>query len=103
MQTLSMAKRAGELCFGFTKVDEALRSHTAAVYVVASDAKENGREKLERLAIFQNLPVLDNWSSAELSAAIGEENVIHVALATGGLTQKLLELLTKLKAVKSET
>lgn len=102
MQTLSMAKRAGELRFGFTKADEALRSHTAGVYVVASDAKENGREKLERLAIAQELPVIDMWSSDDLSSAIGEENVIHMVLAYGGLTQKLLEILTKLKAVKSE-
>ncbi len=103
MQTLSMAKRAGELRFGFTKADEALRSHTAAVYVVASDAKENGREKLERLAIHDNVPVIEEWSSVQLSAAIGEENVIHMVLAEGGLTRKLLEILTKLKAVKSET
>lgn len=103
MQTLSMAKRAGELRFGFSKVDEVLRSHTAAVYVVASDAKENGREKLERLAIHEEMIVVDEWSSAQLSAAIGEENVMHVALAEGGLTQKLLEILTKLKAVKSDT
>lgn len=103
MQTLSLAKRAGELRFGFTKVDEALRSHTAAVYVVANDAKENGREKLQRLALHENLPVIDEWSSAQLSAAIGEENIIHMVLAHGGLTQKLFEILTKLKAVKSET
>lgn len=102
MQTLSMAKRAGELRFGFSKVDEVLRSHTGAVYVVASDAKENGREKLERLAIHDGLHVIEEWSSAQLSAAIGEENVIHMVLAEGGLTQKLLEILTKLKAVKSD-
>ena len=103
MQTLSLAKRAGELRFGFTKVDEALRSHTAAVYVVAKDAKENGREKVERLAIHQNVIVIDEWSSEQLSQAIGEENVNHSVLAYGGLSQKLIEILTKLKAVKSET
>lgn len=102
MQTLSLAKRAGELRFGFTKADEALRSHTAAVYVVAKDAKENGREKLERLAQHDNAPVLDLWTSAELSKAIGEANINHIVLAHGGLTQKLLEIVTKLKAVKSE-
>ncbi len=80
-----------------------MRSHIGAVYVVASDAKENGREKVERLAIHAELPVIDEWTSAQLSAAIGEENVIHIILAHGGLTQKLLEILTKLKAVKSET
>lgn len=103
LQTLSMAKRAGELLFGFTKVDEALHTTPCGVYVVASDAKENGREKLERLAIAKSATVVDIWSSAELSAAIGEENIIHIVLAEGGLTQKLLEIVTKLKAVKSET
>ena len=99
MQTLSLAKRAGDLTFGHTKVDEALRAHQAAIYVVSSDAQDNGREKLERLAKHQDIPVLDNWDSAQLSGAIGEENIMHICLKSGGLAQNLLELETKLKAI----
>ncbi len=102
LQMVSLAKRAGELTFGFSKTDEALRSHSAGVYVVAKDSSENGREKLERLAIHQDLPVIDYWTSAELSAAIGEHNTNHLAIAKGAMAQNILELVTKLKSVKSE-
>ncbi len=102
LQTLSMAKRAGELVSGFTKVDEALRSRHTSVYVVASDSSENGREKLERLAHHQEIPVIDEWSSAELSHALGEQNINHVSLKAGGLAKNLVDLVEKLKAVKTE-
>lgn len=102
LQALSLSKRAGELIFGYTKTGEALRSHAVQVYVVAADSSENGREKLERLARHQELPVIDVWTSAELSAAIGEKNVNHLALVKGGLSQMLLELVTKLNSVRSE-
>ncbi len=102
IQTLSMSKRAGELTFGFSRTDEALRSHNAGVYVVASDSSENGREKLERLAIHQNIPVIDCWTCAEISTAIGEENTNHMALANGAMARNFLELITKLNYVRSE-
>lgn len=103
MGSLSLARRAGELIFGFTKAEETLRAHQVAVYVVAADAKDNGREKLERLAFHQEIPVLDMWSSQTLSAALGEVNVMHIMLARGGLAQNLLELETKLKAIARTT
>lgn len=97
LQTLSLARRAGELTFGFSKVEEQIRAHRAHIYVIASDVSDNGREKLARLAGHQDIPVIDRWSSAELSAAIGEDNTMHICLTQGGLAQSLLDLETKLK------
>ncbi|HPQ50343.1 MAG: DUF448 domain-containing protein [Alphaproteobacteria bacterium] len=102
LQMLSLSKRAGELSFGFSRADEALRSHSAGVYVVAKDSSENGREKLERLAKHQELPVIEHWTCAELSAAIGEHNTNHIALSKGALGQSFLELVKKLNSVRSE-
>lgn len=102
IQTLNMAKRAGDLQRGFTKVEEALRAHEVGLYIVARNARENGREKLERLAGHQEIPVLDNWTIEDLSTALGEENVVHLSMKKGGLAQNLVELITKLKAVKSD-
>jgi predicted RNA-binding protein YlxR (DUF448 family) len=102
LQSLSLLKRAGELLSGFTKVDEAIRLDGTAVYIVANDAQENGREKLERLAKHNNITILDIWSSAELSSALGGENINHIALSHGGLTQSLLETVTKLNALTLE-
>lgn len=99
LQTLSMAKRAGELSFGFTKADESLRSGGIGVYVVARDVSENGREKLERLAQHQAIPVLDLWNCAELSAALGADNIHHVTVKKGALAQKLIETGCKLSKI----
>jgi predicted RNA-binding protein YlxR (DUF448 family)/ribosomal protein L30E len=100
LQSLNLARRAGEFRQGFVKVEELLRSGEAGVYIVASDAKENGREKLERLA--NGLPIVDMWTIAELSEAIGEANVVHIALMQGGISRTLLNTVQKLNAMRSD-
>ena len=97
LETFGLARKAGLLTQGFAKVEEVLRVAPESVYVVASDAKENGREKLEKLA---SGPVLDIWTSSQLSAALGEDNAVHVVLTSGGLTDKLLIIAQKLKDIR---
>ncbi len=100
LESLSLAKRAGQLLAGFASVEEQLRKKPEGVYVVASDASDHGRYKLEKLA--QGLPVIDSWSSAELSSAMGEANTNHLLVAPGGLAEKLLRTTKKLNAVRSD-
>lgn len=99
-ETLSLARRSGSLVQGHAKVEEVLRLKAAGAYVVGSDASENGREKLEKLA--KDIPVIDRWSISELSHAIGEENSVHIAMGQGGLTPKLLNIIQKLTALGSD-
>lgn len=95
LETLSLAKKAGLVTQGFAKVEDVLKENKAKLYIVASDAKENGREKLEKLT--GSMPVLDIWTSSQLSAALGVDNAIHVVLTEGGLTDKLTTIATKLR------
>lgn len=95
LETINLARKAGLLTQGFAKVEEVLKQHKAGLYIVASDAKENGREKLEKLA--KNIPVLTTWTSSQLSASLGVDNAVHIVLAPGGLTDKLLTIANKLK------
>lgn len=98
LETMSLARKAGLLTQGFAKCEDVLKEGKAALYIVASDAKENGREKLEKLTA--SIPVLSLWTSSQLSAALGSDNAIHVVLTAGGLTDKLLNLSHKLKDFK---
>lgn len=100
LQLLNLARRAGEFRQGFVKVEELLRAGESGLYIVASDAKENGREKLERLA--KEIPVIDRWTIAELSQAIGETNVVHIALMQGGVARTFLNTVQKLNAMRSD-
>jgi hypothetical protein len=65
-----------------------LRSGAAAVLAAAADGAQDGRRKLRRLA--PDLPVITAFSKAELSAALGREGVVHVAVAPGRLAERLL-------------
>lgn len=100
LETMGLARKAGLLTQGFAKVEEVLREDRAVLYIVATDAKDNGREKLERLADAADIPIIDIWTSSQLSAALGADNAVHVVLTSGGLTDKLLIIAHKLKDIR---
>lgn len=85
---LGLAVRAGEAVAGFEKVREELRKRQAVVLLAASDAAHDGRDKLARLA--HGVPVVGLFTRAELSLAIGRENVVHAALRRGGLADRFV-------------
>lgn len=88
LDCLGLARRAGQVAVGFEQVRACLRSGAAAVLVAAADGAQDGRRKLRRLA--PDLPAITAFSRAELSAALGREGVVHVAVAPGRLAERLL-------------
>jgi hypothetical protein len=85
LAALGLARKAGDLTFGFEKVLAAVRSGKAAWLVEASDGAEDGRRKL--LSAAHSAPsqprLLILFSSLELSLALGAQNVIHTAFLAG--------------------
>lgn len=90
LEGLGLARRGGALISGFEKVLAAIRGGKAAWLVDATDAAEDGRRKLFGAARkAQPSPALAVlFSSAEMSLALGGENVIHTALLTGRATNR---------------
>lgn len=89
---LGMARKSGALILGFGNVERALQSDAPPVLLIeASDGAEDGRRKLWAVAHARGLKpaVLDRLSAAELSLALGRENVIHAALKAGALAERL--------------
>ena len=82
---LGLARRAGDLTFGFEKVVSALASGKAAWLIEASDGAADGRRKV--LAAARKSPsqprLFGVFTSAELGLALGGENVIHTAFLAG--------------------
>jgi predicted RNA-binding protein YlxR (DUF448 family) len=90
---LGLSRRSGALVLGFDNVLRALDSHPApALLVEASDGAADGRRKLMGSAYARGLKIqtIDWLSAEELSLALGRENVIHAALKSGRLTQRLM-------------
>jgi predicted RNA-binding protein YlxR (DUF448 family)/ribosomal protein L30E len=100
LATLGLARRAGQVALGFDQVRPWLRSGAAAVLVAARDGAADGRRKLRRLA--PELPLVVAFSSAELGSALGRESVVHVAVAPGGLAQRLLQDVERLAGFRPD-
>ena len=89
LQALGLARRGGEITWGFEKVSSAIGAGKAAWLIEASDGAADGRRKLLgalRRATAQGLPeprLIGCFSSVELGLALGLDNVIHTAFLAG--------------------
>jgi predicted RNA-binding protein YlxR (DUF448 family) len=99
LDCLGLARRAGQVAMGFDQVRACLRSSSAAVLIAAADSAADGRRKLRRLA--PDLPVITAFSRAELGAALGREGLVHVAVASGGLTRRLIASVRRLAGFRA--
>jgi predicted RNA-binding protein YlxR (DUF448 family) len=89
---VGLTRRAGELAAGQDAVRALLRAGDAGAMIVARDASEDGRDKVERLraAVAPNCPVVDVLDRSELGFAIGRASAVHLAVRAGRLAAKLL-------------
>jgi len=99
---LSMARKAGQIATGATKVKAAIEAGEALALLTATDAAPDGRDKMvgslrgrERAMIEAGeagvpVPHLELLSSSQLGLALGLENVIHAALTKGAAAQSAL-------------
>lgn len=84
LQYLGLARRAGQVVAGFEVVRQWVRRGKAALLVVAEDAAQGGRQKLQGLA--PQLLVVDLFDRFELGRALGRDGVVvNAALAPGRL------------------
>ncbi len=88
LSALSLARKAGEAVSGFMKVEEMVGRGRAAVLLHAVEAQPDGSRKLDKLAQ-PGVERMVLFHSHELDLAFGRSNVIHAAVAKGGLAEKL--------------
>lgn len=98
---LSLAKKAGEAVTGFTKVEEMLGHGKARILIHAVEAAADGRRKLDKLA-GPEVEKADLFHLDELDLAFGGSNVIHAAVAKGGLAEKLLKALRRIEDYEAQ-
>lgn len=103
LSALSMARKAGQFVSGGMKVKTALESDGVIALFTATDAAEDGRNKMastlralnharrERHQSAPEVPHFELISSAQMGLALGLENVIHAALTTGAAAQSAVD------------
>lgn len=94
---ISLAKKAGEAVAGAAKVEEMVAAGRARLVIHAREAAQNGRQKIDSLS-GPSVETLSLFTSTELDLAFGRANVIHAAVAKGGLAEKLLQAVRRVEA-----
>ena len=94
---ISMARKSGDAVAGYEKVKSWLDTEQAKTLIQAVDGSGRGKTKL-------STPHFGNyigWLTAdELGQAFGRQTVIHAALASGGLGQRVVEEAQRLRGVR---
>ncbi len=94
---VSLQRKAGKAVAGYEKVKGWLDQEVAQVLIQASDGSGRGKSKLST----PHYGTYIGWLTAdELGLAFGRQTVIHGALASGGLTQRVVEEAQRLKGVR---
>lgn len=97
---ISLSRKAGSAVAGFEKVKDKLAREEVQVLIQASDGSERGKTKL-RPPHGPNSH-LTCLTQSELGLAFSRDHVIHAALASGGLTQRVVEDAAKLASLRDE-
>lgn len=94
---ISLARKSGRAVAGYEKVKDWLSKDLATVLVQSQDGSERGKSKLStpRGGTF-----IDWLKSSELGLAFGRQTVIHCALASGGITQRVVHDALRLKGLR---
>ena len=95
---ISLARKASRAVTGYEKVKSWLVTERARVLIQASDGSGRGKSKLR--APDGDDSFIGILTANELGLAFGRENVIHSALAAGGLTKRVVEEAAKLKGLR---
>jgi len=88
LNRLGLARGAGRLTQGYDNVRAALKAGPVGVLLQASDASQDGRQKIMRLA--PGTPVVALFRADEIGQAIGRDNAVHTVLAPGKMAKALL-------------
>ncbi|VBB69371.1 COG2740: Predicted nucleic-acid-binding protein implicated in transcription termination / ribosomal protein L7Ae family protein [invertebrate metagenome] len=88
LDLIGLGNRAGAVVCGYEKVFTAVKSGQIAFLIEACDAAPSGCEKIRRIG--RELPVINLFGGATLGAAVGQAEVMHVAVKTGRMAEVLL-------------
>ncbi|UNE54569.1 RNA-binding protein [Bartonella machadoae] len=108
LSNLSMARKAGAVVMGATKVDAAIRSGQALLVLHAKETKEDGKRKIAQ-AIHtiqqqtnRKIKTISLFTSDEMRVAFGANPVMHAALLDTKAATGFLKTIHKLLAYRDD-
>ena len=89
LNSINLARKAGALVTGFEKVKAKMEKNQVAFLIEATDASEDGSNKLRAAA--KDLDVLKVYSTDDLDVALNKENTVHIAVLKSNIAGMVYE------------
>ncbi|KIC10300.1 50S ribosomal protein L7 [Leisingera sp. ANG-M1] len=97
VELISLARKSGDAVAGFEKVKDWLYKEDAKVLIQASDGSGRGKSKLSTPYKGKFIGCL---TADELGMAFGRQTVIHAAVASGGLSKRVVDEAQRLQGLR---
>lgn len=91
LNLLGIAKKAGKLVMGADSVLGVFPSKKIKLLFLASDVSDATRDKFDKKAFFYQIRVVDNYTTSELSAALGVTQIKLVGVIDQGFAEALVK------------
>jgi len=96
LEAINLARKAGDLISGFEKVKEVIAKGKAAFVIEATDAGDDGKQKIA--AMSKDLEKITLYDVATLSSALNRENTVHLAVKKGPMSAMVHTALSRYRA-----
>ena len=90
LNLLGLAKRAGKIIDGEGRVLSSFKAQQPLLIFLANDAGENISKKIKDKATFYNVPIILDFTTDELSQAIGKINRKVLALQDAQFIKQII-------------
>lgn len=91
LNLLGIARRAGKLVMGTDSITKVLPSKKIKLIFVASDASLATVDKIDKKAYFYQVPVVNRYSTEELSKALGVGSIKIIGIVDDGFAKSMKE------------
>lgn len=95
LNLLGLARRAKKLIMGTDSLLSVLPSKKIKLIFVASDASSATKDKIDKKAYFYNVSVVTNYSTEELSKALGVGSIKIIGIIDDGFAKSMKEYIER--------
>ena len=93
LSLLGLATKAGKCVSGQLPVEDAIKTESASLVIIAGDASDNTRKHFSDMCAYRNIPLYTYSDSESLGKCTGKDMRMSIAVTDEGFSEKLLTIL----------
>lgn len=91
LSLIGLATKAGKTMSGEFSTEKAVKTGSACMVIVSSEASDNTRKKFQNMCTYYDVPIYFYGTKTELGAAMGKEFRASLAVTDPGLSDAIMK------------